>query len=48
MTNLFFIFEKSTQFGSMETCFVLSTDVLGVFTLLNERNRNNKTRVTAV
>ena len=48
MTNLFFIFEQVLNLGSMETCFVLSTDVSGAITFWNERNRNNKTRGTAV
>ena len=34
---------RSIQFGSIESCFIRGTDVSGLITFLNGRNRNNKT-----
>ena len=46
--NFSLYFLRSIQFGSTESCFILKTDVSGLITFLNERNRTNKTQVTAI
>ena len=46
--NFSLYFLRSIQFGSMEFCFILMTDVSGLNHILNERNWNNKTQVTAI
>ena len=46
--NFSLYFFRSIQFGSMEFCFILRTDVPGLITFLHDRNRNNKTQVTAI
>ena len=38
----FFFFQRSIKYGSMKTCFILWTDVSGVITFSNERNRKKK------